>query len=52
MGALISLAIIFALRQPEPAEPEEMAPMPAPVKELVLVPIEETSENLDKTRYN
>jgi len=52
IGALISLAIIFGLRQPEPAVPEEMAPLPAPVNELILVPIEETSENLDKTRYH
>jgi uncharacterized membrane protein YhfC len=50
--ALISIAIIFALRQPEPSVPEEMAPLPAPVKEMVLIPLEETSENLDKTRYN
>jgi uncharacterized membrane protein YhfC len=54
VAALISLAIIFALRQPEPepAAPEEMAPLPAPVNEPVLIPIEETFENLNKTRYN
>jgi uncharacterized membrane protein YhfC len=52
MEALISIAIIFVLRQPEPAAPEELAPTPAPAKDVVLVPIEETSENLDKTRYN
>ncbi len=52
IGALISLGIIFALRQPEPAEPVEMAPLTAPANKLVLASIEETSENLDKTRYN
>lgn len=46
---LVSVAIIFALRQPEP-QPD---PLPAPVSvpEFTPAPIAETDENLDKTRF-
>jgi hypothetical protein len=47
--ALLSLAIIFILRQPEPAlEPE---PAPAPMIVPLIKEIKETQESLDKTRY-
>ena len=47
---LLSLAIIFTLRQPEHApEPEPAAPAPIPVP--VIKEIKETQESLDKTRY-
>jgi uncharacterized membrane protein YhfC len=48
--AVLSLAIIFLLCQPEPVtepEPAPVSPIPAPV----VKPIEETDENLEKTRY-
>ncbi len=47
--SLLSILIIFKLRQPEPLEPE-----PAPVasaSEVTLHPVEETPENLDSSRY-
>ena len=50
--AILGIIIIFALRQPEP---EPTAPLPSPIAGEPLVftptPIEETSENLEKTRY-
>ncbi len=48
--AIIDVFIILALRQPEPAEPAETTTRMQPP---VFAPerIEETSENLDKTRY-
>ena len=51
--ALTSIAIIFVLRQPEP-EPSSPEPIPPPdtVQPIHLHPIEETPENLEKTRYN
>jgi uncharacterized membrane protein YhfC len=54
IAALISIAIIFALRQPEPQpiETEELAPLPAPIPLPGLTPIAETSDNLDNTRFN
>ena len=47
--SLLSILIIFVLRQPEPVAPE-----PAPVismPQVTLNPVEETSENLDASRY-
>ncbi len=55
--AILSLTIIFTLRQPEPApgpstgSGQGLAPAPAPVAEFTPRPVEETEENLDKTRY-
>lgn len=47
--ALISLGIIFWLREPEPIEPElEPLPLPAPVKP---VDIKATSESLDQSKF-
>jgi uncharacterized membrane protein YhfC len=46
---VISVVIIFALRQPEPPE-NIVAPAHVPT-EFKLKPPEETMENLDKTRY-
>jgi uncharacterized membrane protein YhfC len=50
--AVLDIIIIFALRQPEP-EPSETASLPTSVEPLVFTPtpIEETSENLENTRY-
>jgi hypothetical protein len=48
--ALINLGIILALRQPEP-EPLPKAPLPPPSRPA-LPKIEETVENLERTRYN
>ena len=47
--AILSLVLIFILRRPEPSEDTPPKP-PAPVVSLP-VPVEETSENLEKTRY-
>ncbi len=47
--ALLSLAIIFLLRQPEPALIPE--PLSAPTSTVTFRPVEETSENLDNSRY-
>jgi uncharacterized membrane protein YhfC len=49
--ALASLAIIFALRQPEPPQLEESLPPLEPVKSMPPLQIEETTENLEQTRY-
>ena len=47
--ALLSLAIIFLLRQTEPAPRPE--PLPAPSPAATLKPVVETSEYLDNSRY-
>jgi uncharacterized membrane protein YhfC len=50
--AILDIAIIFALRQPEPEPPNVLSPPigvePAPIP---LTPVEETSDNLENTRY-
>lgn len=50
--AVLDIVIIFALRQPEPVS---TSPLPTPTvnepQGFTPVPIEETSENLEKTRY-
>lgn len=47
--ALISLGIIFWLREPEPIEPElEPLPLPAPIKP---VDIKATAESLDQSKF-
>ena len=50
--AVLDIIIIFALRQPEP-EPTLPQPLPGANEPLVFspTPIEETSDNLEKTRY-
>jgi uncharacterized membrane protein YhfC len=50
--AVLDIIIIFALRQPEPEPPAPLAP-PGTGEPLVFIPtpLEETSENLEKTRY-
>lgn len=54
--ALISITIIIRLRQPEPSDPdsEPIQPIPPPLSapQLKLEQPEESSENLDKSRYN
>jgi uncharacterized membrane protein YhfC len=47
---IVSLAIIFTLRKPEPPEPEK--PSEPPPQPVAIKPIEETKDNLDKTRYD
>jgi len=47
--SLISLLIIFKLRQPEPIAPEPAPVFSAP--QVILNPVEETPENLDASRY-
>jgi uncharacterized membrane protein YhfC len=49
LGALVSLGIIYALRQPEPAVlVEEPAPLPALIR---LQEVDVTPETLEKTRF-
>jgi uncharacterized membrane protein YhfC len=48
--AVLSVVLIFVLRQPEPPEPALVdSPPPGPIPERQ--PLEETEENLDNTRY-
>jgi uncharacterized membrane protein YhfC len=49
--AVMDVLIIFALRQPEPVPPEPPPSGPITPPVFSPQPIEETSENLDKTRY-
>ncbi len=51
--AIVSVFIIFALRQPE-REVEKVATSTGkeqPLPEIKITPVEETSENLENTRY-
>jgi len=50
--ALVSLWIIFSLRQQEPAVEEEIASSPAPVNLQSLVDLEDTKENIEQSRYD
>ena len=52
--ALLSLGIIFRLRQPEPLEltEQEYAPLPSPLSAISLHPVEENEVNLEKSRYD
>lgn len=47
--SVLSVLIIFLLRQPEPVEPEPVAPSPTP--EITLEPVAETPENLDGSKF-
>lgn len=50
---LISLAILFTLRQPEPEiEPVVIEPLPEVKAGINLPPAQETPESLDRSRYN
>ena len=50
--AIVSVAIVFALRQPEPlGAVEEPDLVPTPMLEFTPRPPEETGENLEKTRF-
>jgi uncharacterized membrane protein YhfC len=50
--AILDIFIIFALRQPEPELPEAPTEPPLVVPSPVMVtPVEETTENLENTRY-
>ncbi len=48
--SVLSVIIIFLLRRPEPA-PEDLPAPPAPMSGFTPKPVEETSENLDNTRF-
>jgi uncharacterized membrane protein YhfC len=54
LTAILSLGIIFALRGGEPLAPieEELPPLEAPASAPILPPVEESPENLEKSRYN
>jgi uncharacterized membrane protein YhfC len=47
--AIVSVVIVFTLRQPETAS--ESIPVPVPTPEFKPEPVDETKENLDQTRY-
>jgi uncharacterized membrane protein YhfC len=47
--AILGVAIIFLLRQPEPSEAISLGEQAVVVPQIV--PVQETSENLEKTRY-
>jgi uncharacterized membrane protein YhfC len=49
--ALISIGFIFALRRPEPPEPEEILLPPAPLLDVGKVVIKDTQENIEDSRY-
>ncbi len=53
LATLVSLGILFALRQPEPPEPsdEPLPPLPQ-LQPVQVTQVEETTENLEETRYN
>jgi uncharacterized membrane protein YhfC len=47
--AILSVIIIFSLRQPEPIDPQPVSVFP--VSHLNLRPVEETSDSLDNSKY-
>lgn len=47
--ALLSVFIVLALQKPEPAS--DQIPAPVPILEFIPNQVEETDENLDRTRY-
>ncbi len=49
--SVISIVFLFALRQPEPVEPELPLP-PLERREFLPVEVKETPENLDDSRFN
>ncbi len=52
LTSLISVGIIFALRQPEPVEPEIVQAEPVQPVRLEAIDIEDTPDNLDNSRFN
>jgi len=54
ISSLLSLGMIAALRSPEPVPSTQLAETPMLVtnQPAVIQPVEETTENLEKTRYN
>jgi len=52
--ALVSLLIIFRLKQPEPIEPPEvdLSPLPPPLSANALRPVEENNVTLEHSRYD
>lgn len=52
--AIISLYIIFRLKQPEPVEPSEvdLTPLPPPLSAEALRPVEESDNKLERSRYD
>jgi uncharacterized membrane protein YhfC len=52
--AMISLFIIFRLKQPEPIEPPEvdLTPLPPPLSAEALQPVEESDTTLEHSRYD
>lgn len=54
MFALVSLLIIFRLKQPEPVElvEDNLIPIPSPLTAENLRPVEENHSKLDNTRYD
>jgi hypothetical protein len=53
-AALISLGLIFALRQPEPAEPDQSQIQGEALAPLAFkpLPVSENPDNLDDSRYS
>jgi len=49
--AILSVAMIYILRQPEPQTDPEPVPIPTPKEILALAPVDESEENLENTRY-
>ena len=49
--SLLSLGILFRLRQPEPAESLPTQPAAVVAEQVPLKPLEETPENLDNSKY-
>ncbi len=47
--AIISIIIIFRLRQPEPLEPIKNEPLPPPL--FIPKPVDETEKNIENTRF-
>jgi uncharacterized membrane protein YhfC len=47
--AVLSVIIIFSLRQPEPDNPQPVSVSPIPIPKLE--PVEETPDNLDNSKY-
>lgn len=53
LNALLSIGVIFALRQPEPETPfEPELPLPEPISIGSLPEVEATPENIENTKYN
>lgn len=49
--AVSSVAILLVLRRPEPPALSVIVPTPSAIRDLTIIPVEETAENLDKSRF-